>query len=371
MRPTIGINSFVGLLTALLLASCQAVDAQQLKPTGLDCLTPAANMTAEACLPEAIQESTPIGTSSAGPRQVLSPTPRPLPEKTPPVDPSVTPGVKAATDSSPGPDELTNTLFLARPIASPANDQTDATYRFGSTQGKKRDPHHGVEFLNPQGTPVLAAADGVVVAAGDDKKTLFSPYFNFYGSLVVIEHQPDQQRLADTPDYPKPIYTLYAHLAEVLVQPGQKVRQGEEIGKVGMTGGATGSHLHFEVRLGENSYAAARNPELWLKPGLDETGELKGALAVQVTDPQGKPVAVKGVVIAHLPEGPGSASDWEVYVDSYEEKVLLGNSPWQESFAAGELPAGWYRVTFPYLGLQRQEVQVLPGRVNLVKFAVQ
>jgi murein DD-endopeptidase MepM/ murein hydrolase activator NlpD len=271
--------------------------------------------------------------------------------------------------TSPAPT-LSSTLLFARPIAPPGNDQIDTVYRFGSTQGKKRDPHHGVEFLNPQGTPVLAAADGVVVVAGDDKKTLYSPYFNYYGNLVVLQHDLPSTTLQGGRSFPTPVYTLYAHLSEVLVTPGQKVRQGQEIGKVGMTGGATGSHLHFEVRLGENTYAASHNPELWLEPSLDDSGRPKGAIAGRVIDPQGFPAAVKGVVIQHLADGPGGPSDWEVYLDPYEEKALLGGEPWQESFAAGDLPAGWYRVNFPYGGLQRQEVQVLPGQVTVAAFQV-
>jgi hypothetical protein len=263
------------------------------------------------------------------------------------------------------------TLFFARPIAPPGNDRIDTSYRFGSTQGKKRDAHHGVEFLNTQGTPVLAAADGVVIVAGNDKKTLYSPYSNFYGNLVVIQHELPSQVLQNTPMLNLPVFTLYAHLSEVLVESGQKVKQGEEIGQVGMTGGATGSHLHFEVRLGQNIYADSRNPELWLQPAQDETGQPKGALAGRVTNSQGAPVAVAGVVIQHLPEGPQGAHDWEIYLDSYEEKALLGQPFWQESFAAGNLPAGWYRITFPHLGLQRMDVRVLPGQITVANFIVE
>ena len=272
--------------------------------------------------------------------------------------------------STPAP-RLPSTLIFARPISATANDQIDTTYRFGSTQGKKRDPHHGVEFLNPSGTPVLAAADGMVVVAGDDKKTLYSPYFNFYGNLIVIRHDLPPDTFQNAPAFRTPVYTLYAHLSEILVKPGDKVNQGQEIGRVGMTGGATGSHLHFEVRLGENTYAASRNPELWLQPTLGETGQPKGALAGRVIDAQGKPIAVKGVVIQHLPDGPKSRSDWEIYLDSYAEKALLGQPPWQESFAAGELPAGWYRINFPYAGMQRLDVQVFPGLVTEAVFNIQ
>jgi hypothetical protein len=143
-----------------------------------------------------------------------------------------------------------------------------------------------------------------------------------------------------------------------------------------MTGGATGNHLHFEVRLGENTYAAAHNPELWLQGnGLAPADpaaptDMAGALAGRVLDPAGNPVAVKGIVVEHLMDGAGSASDWEIYLDSYEEKALLGRLPWGESFAVGNLPPGWYRISFPRGGLQSQEVQVFPGELVVITFKV-
>jgi murein DD-endopeptidase MepM/ murein hydrolase activator NlpD len=271
-------------------------------------------------------------------------------------------------------------LLFSLPVAAPANNKVDGSYRFGSTQNKKRDPHHGVEFLNGAGTPVLAAGDGVVVVAGtDDVKNTppsYSPWDNFYGNLVVIEHRLPANTLSTIPNFAGLVYTLYGHLSEILVEEGQEVRLGQEIGKVGMTGSATGNHLHFEVRLGENTYAASHNPELWLQ-GSEAVAEdatapenIAGALAGRVVDPVGKPVAVKSIVVEHLLDGPGSASDWEIYLDSYAEKMLLGQDPWGESFGAGSLPPGWYRISFPRGGLQSQVVQVLPGEMTVVTFQV-
>jgi murein DD-endopeptidase MepM/ murein hydrolase activator NlpD len=350
---------------ALLLAGCQAVGTPPAAPTAAPVATPCPTADGEICL---VGESAGAPSSGIG-RQPTAAGPGVGPALAEPVPTQVETlptleGVEATPAS-----EVFTTLIFTRPIAPAGNDQVDASYRFGSTQGKQRDPHHGVEFLNPFGTPVLAAGDGKVVVAGDDKTTRLSPYFNFYGNLVVVAHTA--LTLPGGEGAPQPVYTLYAHLSEVLVEVGETVRQGELIGKVGMTGGATGSHLHFEVRLGENSYAASRNPELWLAPGLDENGQLNGALAAQVINPQGQAVAVEQVVVEHLVDGPGSTSDWEIYLQSYEENALLGNAPWGESFAAGNLPAGWYRISFPYFGLQRQEVEVLPGQVRLVEFKVQ
>jgi len=216
-----------------------------------------------------------------------------------------------------------------------------------------------VEFLNPAGTPVLAAAAGVVVVTGDDTQTRYAPYFNFYGNLVMLEH--------DLPGVAQPVFTLYAHLSQVLVRVGQRVESGQHIGAVGMTGSATGSHLHFEVRLGENSYAAARNPELWLAPRLDETGQAGGAIAGRILAPQGFKLEISSIVLEQLPS-PERAPVSQVYLGIYEDKALPGQLPWGESFAAGDLPAGWYRVSFIQYGMQERLVQVLPGQLTVVTF---
>ena len=252
-------------------------------------------------------------------------------------------------------------LRLKRPIAPGGRDTIDFSYRFGTTQGGSRDPHHGVEFLNSSGTPVLAALEGVVVLAGDDRQVFQGPYSYFYGNLVILEHR--------LPDLEGPLYTLYAHLSEIAVQAGQRVQTGEALGKVGMTGVATGSHLHFEVRLGENSYAAARNPELWLAPRADEHGTPHGALAGRILDGDGRYLAVPNIVIQHLP-GPNQPANYELYLETYQEKALVGQPPWAENFAAGDLPAGWYRIVYVQNGMQEQLVEVLPGQLTVVNLTI-
>ena len=163
-------------------------------------------------------------------------------------------------------------LLLQRPVKPPANDLVDLTYRYGSTANGTRDPHHGVEFVNKSGTPVYAAADGEVIFAGPDKEAIYSPWKNYYGNLVVIEHR-------------NRLFTLYAHLSKIAIQTGQEVWAGDKIGEVGRTGVAIGSHLHFEVRQGDAQvYFATQNPELWLAPNEDENGELLGTLMISVID---------------------------------------------------------------------------------------
>ena len=89
--------------------------------------------------------------------------------------------------------------------------------------------HKGIDISPSYGTPVGAADGGVVVSAS------YSRYD--YGYYIIIDHGNGYQ-------------TWYAHLSQILVSQGQRVGRGELVGRVGMTGYATGPHLHFEVRLG-------------------------------------------------------------------------------------------------------------------------
>jgi murein DD-endopeptidase MepM/ murein hydrolase activator NlpD len=86
--------------------------------------------------------------------------------------------------------------------------------------------HKGIDIAGPVGTPIMAAADGVVVTAGWNS--------GGYGYLVKIQH-PDNS------------LTLYAHNSKILIAPGDTVRQGQTIALMGSTGYSTGPHLHFEI----------------------------------------------------------------------------------------------------------------------------
>lgn len=88
--------------------------------------------------------------------------------------------------------------------------------------------HLGVDYGAPSGTPVRAVGDGTVDFAGRQ---------NGYGNVVQLRHSNGRS-------------TLYAHLSRIDVRKGQRVEQGQRLGAVGMTGWATGPHLHFEFRVG-------------------------------------------------------------------------------------------------------------------------
>jgi murein DD-endopeptidase MepM/ murein hydrolase activator NlpD len=98
--------------------------------------------------------------------------------------------------------------------------------------------HEGIDFIADSGTPVVAAAGGVVQFAG------FHPQ---YGNMIDIDHGND-------------LVTRYAHLSKVLVKEGDMLRRGKRIAYSGNTGRTTGPHLHFEVRF----RGAAQNPSRFL-----------------------------------------------------------------------------------------------------------
>lgn len=93
--------------------------------------------------------------------------------------------------------------------------------------GEERNPHSGLDFAVPKGTPVSAPANGVVTIVGD--------YF-FNGRTVFVDHGQG-------------LITMYCHLDSIAVQVGQEVRRGEVLGRVGSTGRSTGPHLHWNVSL--------------------------------------------------------------------------------------------------------------------------
>ena len=95
---------------------------------------------------------------------------------------------------------------------------------FGAPRG--RSAHQGVDFRAPRGTKVIATADGVVTFAGRSGD---------YGRMVVVDHGNGWE-------------TRYAHLHRIKVEKGDRVRRGRELGTVGHSGNAGGSHLHYEVR---------------------------------------------------------------------------------------------------------------------------
>ncbi len=253
---------------------------------------------------------------------------------------------------------LSGHFWLKPPIAPNRNNDVDGTYRYGSTQEGARPTHHGVEFQNPEGTPVIAASDGLVIVAGNDYEVTYADFPFYYGNLVILEHHFTGMEV--------PVFTLYGHLSYVDTQVGAFVKAGDQIGVVGYTGIAEWSHLHFEVRVGYNRFKDTRNPELWLQPQKNENGEVNGAIAGRIVDEFGTPIYIPNVVIERI--SPGDEVLEIFYVETYADMSVNGDDVWGENFAINNLVPGEYRVSFVARGLQVWDLTVYPGQLTLLTF---
>ena len=138
-------------------------------------------------------------------------------------------------------------ISLIFPLALPAPISSAFGWRIHPITGDRR-LHSGTDLAAPSGTPVLAAYAGEVTIAD---------FLGGYGLAIALSHNKNTQQ------------TLYAHLSEVFVKPGEQVKQGDVIGRVGSTGNSTGPHLHFEFR--------QQTPEGWV--AMDAGAQLEYSLA--------------------------------------------------------------------------------------------
>ena len=118
---------------------------------------------------------------------------------------------------------------------------------FGSQRilnGAPRSPHYGLDIAAPEGTPVLAASSGVISLAHEN---MF-----FTGKTILIDHGFG-------------VSTIYVHLSEISVEVGQRVKRGQLVGRVGMTGRATGPHLHWGLSWGQ----VRLDPQLVVPPMMN------------------------------------------------------------------------------------------------------
>ncbi|MBA3346527.1 MAG: M23 family metallopeptidase [Gemmatimonadales bacterium] len=270
------------------------------------------------------------------------------------------PCLRSSSAASASAPRAPRTAWLHRPIGTGDNRYIDQTYRYGSTMGGNFQQHQGVEFNNPDGTPVMAAAAGRVVYAGPAEA----------GALTVsIRH--DTTVTAAGKSFR--LFSTYYHNSSLAVKLGDRVEPGQLISRVGNTGRATNDHLHFELAASPTDSIGAivdstqrfppytTNPELWLEP-LPGTGIVAG----QVMDGSGAPVhqaRIYGLTKPAPAETPFSYA--ETYGERGHPHPLYG-----EHFAVSDVPAGTY-VIGADIGGQRvlRRVTVKPGMLTWVVLA--
>lgn len=120
-----------------------------------------------------------------------------------------------------------DSLPFAKPVTANVRQTSGFGYRRDPVRGGSR-LHAGMDWAGNYGTPIYASADGVIVHAG---------WQSGYGRLIKIQHEFG-------------IETRFAHLSKINVRVGQRVSRGDKIGAMGNSGRSTGTHLHYEVRVG-------------------------------------------------------------------------------------------------------------------------
>ncbi len=241
-------------------------------------------------------------------------------------------------------------FYFDRPIPSGEVNWPNPRYRYGSTLFGEENIHTGVDLGAERGTSVLAAGPGEVVWTGYGLYRGLYDETDPYGLAVAIRHDYGYQNLQ--------LHTVYAHLQSILVWEEQRVQTGEIIGTVGDTGHASGPHLHFEIRLGDNRYWSTLNPELWITPPIGW-----GVLAGQVEDTFGNLLKEYLVQIYSIESG----ERWDVW--TYAEGTIHSDDFYGENFVISDLPAGPYEVRIDFAGRSfAAQFYLYPGQTNFIVF---
>jgi murein DD-endopeptidase MepM/ murein hydrolase activator NlpD len=244
--------------------------------------------------------------------------------------------------------------WMIRPVGSNYNNFGLSYYPYGS-DGPLNDLriHHGVDLANPIGVEVYAAADGTVIWADKGHFNALES-ITAYGNVIVIQHKFGYEG--------QPVYTLYAHLSAILVQSGEAVKSGQVIGLIGNTGQVTGPHVHFEVRVGQDSYYSVRNPALWMAPYVG-MGTVAGRVAL------GNGELMRDVEISLIDRDTGRIVE---KTTSYAGYSVASDEKWGENFVFADVPIGRFLVTARFEDITwTAEVNVMPGLTNWVDMIIQ
>jgi murein DD-endopeptidase MepM/ murein hydrolase activator NlpD len=251
-------------------------------------------------------------------------------------------------------------FYFNNPIAAYDIESAFSTYGYGDVFFENV-VHTGIDIPGDIGTPILAAGDGKIVYAGYGiYRGGDNVYDDPYGKAVVIEHSFGYKG--------DPIFTLYAHLDEILVEEGQAITVGNQIGSMGKTGKTTGPHLHFEVRVGKNEYFSTRNPDLWISPPQGW-----GILIGQILTYEGRLLEQQPVYLYRMEDtDPQDESADQLWIGkSYQNQAINSDPYYRENLSIANIPAGTYMISIPvtYIGRSYQKViEIRPGQVTFFRF---
>jgi murein DD-endopeptidase MepM/ murein hydrolase activator NlpD len=244
-------------------------------------------------------------------------------------------------------------FWLSKPLPGGGRLLYTDWFPYGYDAGGRYLIHNGIDVAEPLATPLLSAADGTVVVAGSDENLLYGWRCDWYGNLVAIEL--DEQWLG------QPVYLVYGHVLNILVEVGQQVVRGQQIAEVGVGGAARFPHMHFEVRVGTNEFSSTRNPFLWLELPVS-----RGLVIGRLVDPLGRPWQGVSITAVGRSEGTENITTWS-YLDD-PQHLINPDELFAENFVIPDLRPGSYEL---YIELQGQQylapIEVFGGQSTRVE----
>ena len=330
-------NILLLLLFTLLLASCAPAS------TGGADQTPTAVIAGESANQLPV-EAEPTPRPTVEPFRFVLPTPgaEPVSGWRPPLYP--VPWAVSAYDH----------FYFARPIAADNINWPLADYRYGGVFFAGF-VHTGEDIDADEGTPILAAGAGTVISADWGLYTEAPGNINDpYGQAVVVRHDFGYEG--------QELYTIYAHMSKIIAVVGQHVETGDVLGLVGSTGATTGPHLHFEVRVGGNTFYKTYNPELWVAPPQGW-----GVLVGRITDEKGDLLNQYLVEVRPMPSEVPVRT-----IKTYALGTVNGDPHYHENLVLSDLPAGIYKLVMKYKDKNVQLfAEIYPGQVTYFTFTDQ
>jgi murein DD-endopeptidase MepM/ murein hydrolase activator NlpD len=339
-RSSVLLHSIISLAALITISLTSCTPSIPTQETGL---TPTAVIAGEmATQPPVEANAAPLPKPTIAPFRFVLPTPgaEPVSGWRPPLYP--VPWAVSAYDH----------FYFARPIAADNVNWPLADYRYGGVFFAPNIVHTGVDIDANKGTQILAAGPGTVVSAdwglfSEVPGNISDPY----GQAVVVRHDFGYKG--------QPLYTIYAHMSEIIAVVGQHVETGNVLGLVGDTGATTGPHLHFEVRLGDNTFYSTYNPELWMAPPQGW-----GILVGRLVDDEGDLLYQFRVDVRPMPSEVPLRT-----VKTYAEGAVNADPYYRENMVLSDLPAGLYKISFMYKDKPVQYwVDIYPGQVTYVTF---